>query len=157
MCHLYRLILKNAQDFLVVHSKFASFLLWSTRYATWFSFRNRDNKNIDYIQVGLIYKGNEMQIPLCVWFLEFLNCNLFNTLSSAYELYADPKSDLKRVTRVGSQTQEKMSSAERFKKAFSYKDVKVHFVGAWYVTIIQAVWKHLKEGNSPGTLFRQLE
>ena len=25
------------------------------------------------------------------------------------------------------------SSAERFKLAFSYKDVRVHFVGAWYV------------------------
>ncbi|KJA23446.1 hypothetical protein HYPSUDRAFT_137751 [Hypholoma sublateritium FD-334 SS-4] len=65
-------------------------------------------------KVGLIYKGNEI------------------TLYSAYELYADPKSDSQPATRVGSQTPEKMSSAsERFKQAFSYKNVKVHFVGAW--------------------------
>ena len=27
--------------------------------------------------------------------------------------------------------------AQRFKETFSYDDVRVHFVGAWYVTIIQ--------------------
>lgn len=62
-------------------------------------------------KVGLIYKGNEMQIPF------------------AYELYADPKSDKCTVTGVGSH--EETSMAERFKKAFSHKNVKVHFVGAW--------------------------
>ncbi|KIM35804.1 hypothetical protein M413DRAFT_14372 [Hebeloma cylindrosporum] len=36
----------------------------------------------------------------------------------AYELYSDPKSELDGM-------------AERFKDTFSYKDVKVHFVGAW--------------------------
>lgn len=50
---------------------------------------------------------------------------------SAYELYADSKSDERTATEVGSQ--EPMSMAERFKKAFSHKDVRVHFVGAWYV------------------------
>ncbi|KIM34905.1 hypothetical protein M413DRAFT_32925 [Hebeloma cylindrosporum] len=66
-------------------------------------------------KVGLIYKGNESQIPF------------------AYELYSDPKSHLRKAAQVGSsQKQEKtMTMAERFKNAFSYKDVKVHFVGAW--------------------------
>ncbi|KDR68085.1 hypothetical protein GALMADRAFT_1354883 [Galerina marginata CBS 339.88] len=69
-------------------------------------------------KVGLIYKGNEMQIPF------------------AYELYADPKSDEPTATQVGvplgeSPQTERLSSADRFKKAFSYEDVKVHFVGAW--------------------------
>ncbi|KIM35805.1 hypothetical protein M413DRAFT_32263 [Hebeloma cylindrosporum] len=70
-------------------------------------------------KVGLIYKGNESQIPF------------------AYELYSDPKSHLHKAAQVGlSQGQEKtMTMAERFKKAFSYKDVTVHFVGAWYVGI----------------------
>ncbi|KJA23408.1 hypothetical protein HYPSUDRAFT_39890 [Hypholoma sublateritium FD-334 SS-4] len=62
-------------------------------------------------KVGLIHQGNEMQIPF------------------AYELYADPDSDKLTSTEVG--TEEKMSSADRFKKAFSRKDVIVHFVGAW--------------------------
>ncbi|KJA17515.1 hypothetical protein HYPSUDRAFT_124978, partial [Hypholoma sublateritium FD-334 SS-4] len=62
-------------------------------------------------KVGLIHKGNEMQIPF------------------AYELYEDPESDKAIATQVGSK--EKLSSADRFKKAFSRKDVKVHFVGAW--------------------------
>jgi len=52
---------------------------------------------------------------------------------SAYELYVDPKSDEpEEATQVGSD--EKMSIAERFKGAFSHKDVKVHFVGAWSAT-----------------------
>ena len=54
---------------------------------------------------------------------------------SAYELYSDPESDLpSTVARVGSSGTEKNSSiAQRFKETFSYEDVKVHFVGAWYV------------------------
>ncbi|KAF8901488.1 WD40-repeat-containing domain protein [Gymnopilus junonius] len=66
-------------------------------------------------KVGLIHKGNEAQIPF------------------AYELYADPKSDELEVevTEVGESGGEKMSMAERFKRAFSQKGVKVHFVGAW--------------------------
>jgi hypothetical protein len=56
---------------------------------------------------------------------------------SAYELYADPKSDVPTVTRVGlSRTDGKMSMAQRFKETFSYEDVKVHFVGAWYVMAV---------------------
>ncbi|EDR04371.1 uncharacterized protein LACBIDRAFT_304576 [Laccaria bicolor S238N-H82] len=53
-------------------------------------------------KVGLIHKGNEMQIPF------------------AYEIYVDPKSD-----------EPTLASAKRFKEIFSYKDVRVHFVGAW--------------------------
>ena len=79
---------------------------------------------------------------------------------SAYELYADPKSDLpedeqdeqsifERLKRalglakkmeLQSQTQdqsidtpEPLSMAERFKRTFSRNNVKVHFVGAWCV------------------------
>ncbi|KAJ2924772.1 hypothetical protein H1R20_g12336, partial [Candolleomyces eurysporus] len=64
-------------------------------------------------KVGLIYKGNEMQIPF------------------AYELYVDSASDSEGVepaTSVGSK--QKTSKAERFKRAFS-RNVKIHFVGAW--------------------------
>jgi len=61
---------------------------------------------------------------------------------SAYELYADPKSDLPdKVTRVGSSEKEKNASmAQRFKETFSYEDVKVHFVGAWYVMAIRGAF-----------------
>ncbi|CAA7270820.1 unnamed protein product [Cyclocybe aegerita] len=62
-------------------------------------------------KVGLIYKGNEMQIPI------------------AYELYMDQKTGAAEVTHVGSEV--KMTKAQRFKSAFSHPDVKVHFVGAW--------------------------
>ena len=57
---------------------------------------------------------------------------------SAFELYSDPESHLHTVTQVGSlhtQDKNKTTKAERFKKAFSYKDVTVHFVGAWYVML----------------------
>ncbi|PPQ69955.1 hypothetical protein CVT26_013291 [Gymnopilus dilepis] len=65
-------------------------------------------------KVGLIHKGNELQIPF------------------AYELYADPRSDEKTVREVGESGKVVMTSmAERFKRAFSRGDVKVHFVGAW--------------------------
>ena len=87
-------------------------------------------------QVGLVYKGNEMQIPLCV---SHPICTLFvdslNNLS-AYELYADLKSGGRPVSNVGSHDtvgQELPTMADRFKKAFSNKNVKVHFVGAWCV------------------------
>ncbi|KAJ3500631.1 hypothetical protein NLJ89_g9708 [Agrocybe chaxingu] len=62
-------------------------------------------------KVGLIYKGNEMQIPF------------------AYELYMDQKTSAAEVTQVGSEV--KMTKAQRLKSAFSHSDVKVHFVGAW--------------------------
>ena len=57
---------------------------------------------------------------------------------SAYELYSDPQSHSHKVTQVGpsqNQDEKKLSMAERFKKAFSYKNVTVHFVGAWYVML----------------------
>jgi pyrroloquinoline quinone (PQQ) biosynthesis protein C len=81
---------------------------------------------------------------------------------SAYELYADPKTDvpddenaetsvfqrLKQALgfpRKEAQTQEEplaqpISMAERFKRTFSRSDVKVHFVGAWY--IIHSILEH---------------
>ncbi|KAK7050987.1 hypothetical protein VNI00_005099 [Paramarasmius palmivorus] len=58
-------------------------------------------------KVGLIHEGNEDQIPF------------------AYELYC-ASSD----TSMPKQSQD-MDMAARFKKTFSRKDVKVHFVGAW--------------------------
>ncbi|TFK19343.1 hypothetical protein FA15DRAFT_697596 [Coprinopsis marcescibilis] len=64
-------------------------------------------------KVGLIYKGNEMQIPF------------------AYELYADPNSDLLSSTEVGTGEDTYISKAERFKRAFSDPSVRVHFVGVW--------------------------
>ncbi|KAJ2935249.1 hypothetical protein H1R20_g1846, partial [Candolleomyces eurysporus] len=100
-------------------------------------------------KVGLIHKGNEMQIPF------------------AYELYADSETDRELIAPVGSAKPEAspeqvaaertsmidrlkealrftkkeapveqpgaqaISMAERFKRAFSRKNVKVHFVGAW--------------------------
>ena len=59
---------------------------------------------------------------------------------SAYELYSDPATDLPdKVARVGSsKTAKNVSMAQRFKETFSYEDVKVHFVGAWYV---MAIWR----------------
>jgi uncharacterized protein (DUF2235 family) len=57
-------------------------------------------------------------------------------MSSAYELYAAKSSDDRMVTKVGlsqSDSASQMTSmADRFKSTFSHKDVKVHFVGAWY-------------------------
>ncbi|KAJ2933545.1 hypothetical protein H1R20_g3565, partial [Candolleomyces eurysporus] len=96
---------------------------------------------IQRTQVGLIHKGNEMQIPF------------------AYELYADPTSNEEWADPVGlakpdvstgkptwgerfkealglakkkaSPESGEVSMAERFKQAFSRPDVRVHFVGAW--------------------------
>ena len=63
-----------------------------------------------------------------------MRCSIL--IFSAYELYLDPQSDKPStsVTQVGMpQTKQATTSAERFKRAFSYKNVQVHFVGAWYV------------------------
>jgi len=57
---------------------------------------------------------------------------------SAFALYADPNSGPK-VTQVG-QVGGEMSMADRFKDTFSRKDVKVHFVGAWYVMSSLLLW-----------------
>jgi hypothetical protein len=76
---------------------------------------------------------------------------------SAYELYSDPKSHLHTATRVGSshtQDENKMSMAERFKKAFSYKDVTVHFVGAWYVIHKLPFWTPCTDDEISGIPFR---
>ncbi|KAF9524055.1 hypothetical protein CPB83DRAFT_898202 [Crepidotus variabilis] len=58
-------------------------------------------------KVGLLYKGND----------------------GAYALYCASEQGKSMATQVGSQ--QEISMSERFKKAFSRKDVKVHFVGAW--------------------------
>lgn len=99
-----------------------------------------------------------MQIPLCALNNTFLLVNEL-IIFSAYELYCDPDSDKPSsfVTRIGSpETQRNFSLAERFKllfsskaegappqenttmaerlkSAFAHKNVRVHFVGAWYV------------------------
>ena len=53
-------------------------------------------------------------------------------VSSAYELYADPKSGKRLASDVGdTDGEEDTTMASRFKKAFSNENVKVHFVGAW--------------------------
>jgi len=64
---------------------------------------------------------------------------MFN--SSAYELYADPATaelepedeDDKyvRIKQSRNTAEERISIAGRFKRTFSHKDVKVHFVGVW--------------------------
>ena len=99
-----------------------------------------------------------MQIPLCALNNMFPLVNEL-IIFSAYELYCDPDSDKPSslVTRIGSpetqrtfslverfkllfsnkakdaQPQENTTMAERFKGAFAHKNVRVHFVGAWYV------------------------
>lgn len=99
-----------------------------------------------------------MQIPLCALNNMFPLVNEL-IIFSAYELYCDPDSDKPSslVTPIGSpetqrnfslverfmllfsnkaedaQTQENTTMAERFKGAFAHKNVRVHFVGAWYV------------------------
>ncbi|EDR07594.1 uncharacterized protein LACBIDRAFT_388237 [Laccaria bicolor S238N-H82] len=64
-------------------------------------------------KVGLIYKGNNMQIPF------------------AYQLYADSESGARPVSDVGANPEEKTTMADRFKKAFSHENLTVHFIGAW--------------------------
>ena len=54
-------------------------------------------------------------------------------VSSAYELYTDPRSGERLASDVGDYGEEDTTMASRFKKAFSNENVKVHFVGAWCV------------------------
>jgi hypothetical protein len=51
---------------------------------------------------------------------------------------------------------EEESMAQRFKDTFSYKDVTVHFVGAWYVSAIQDSECLCADDMISGTLFRLL-
>ncbi|KAF4610775.1 hypothetical protein D9613_006466 [Agrocybe pediades] len=85
-------------------------------------------------KVGLLYKGNNTQIPF------------------AYELYADPLSGLDQVNAVGTSDRDgqKMSKAERFKSAFCHKNVKVHFVGAW--DTVSSIGLVRKKKLLPGTI-----
>ena len=62
---------------------------------------------------------------------------------SAFERYADPKNEEltvpKETTAFSRKNNKpspaKMLTAERFKIAYSHRDVRVHFVGAWYVLV----------------------
>ena len=56
------------------------------------------------------------------------------------------------MTHVGSGT--KTSMAQRFKETFSYEDVRVHFVGAWYVMAIQNACKAYADSEMLGIPFR---
>jgi len=69
-----------------------------------------------------------MQIPLYVANTACLILRSSIT-ASAYELY---RARDEEVTEVGWK-KAKVSRAERFKMTFSRKNVRVHFVGAWYV------------------------
>lgn len=92
------------------------------------------------IQVGLIHKGNEDQIPLYALVLPLLLRNHSNAVNSAYELYAsspDSEAPNKRQetlnidasANVGEPTSHE-KKCKRFKKTFA-REVMIHFVGAW--------------------------
>jgi Uncharacterized alpha/beta hydrolase domain (DUF2235) len=75
---------------------------------------------------------------LCVYFsvLRYLAaiCNeITYTFPSAYELYADLKNESKKRTMQFKEDDLEVSAEAFFKKTFSRKDVKVHFLGAWCV------------------------
>ncbi|KAF8517064.1 hypothetical protein BU17DRAFT_50241, partial [Hysterangium stoloniferum] len=76
-------------------------------------------------KVGLIYKGNEEQIPF------------------AYELYADPKSD------GSTPPSQPLNLAKRFKDTFSRKGVRVHFIGVWDTVSSIGI---VRGPNLPGTV-----
>ncbi len=80
-----------------------------------------------------------------------MHCSI---IFSAYELYADLKSDEATVTQVGQvESPGEMSMAKRFKSAFSHKDVKVHFVGAWYMILSLLVWISMLTSRLQGHCF----
>ncbi|KAF9557568.1 WD40 repeat-like protein [Agrocybe pediades] len=85
-------------------------------------------------KVGLLHKGNTAQVPF------------------AYELYADPLSGHDQVNAVGTSDRDgqRTSKAERFKRAFCHKDVKVHFVGAW--DTVSSIGLVRKKKLLPGTI-----
>ncbi|KAF9541951.1 hypothetical protein CPC08DRAFT_700737 [Agrocybe pediades] len=68
---------------------------------------------IEKARVGLLHKGNELQIPF------------------AYELYSDPETDKPEPLGPGGSFRTRVTIAERFKLTFSRQGVKVHFVGVW--------------------------
>ena len=92
---------------------------------------------------------------------------VFDFRYSAYEIYADSesKSDKPHPSRRHTSSDSENSShangpkppstAERFKSAFSRDDVKVHFVGAWYVVRFWATHDYIS--SIIGTLFHQSE
>lgn len=103
-----------------------------------------------------------MQIPLCAPYGVYLY--MLTIIASAYELYVDMSSDEPTVTKVGSSQSDspgettQTSKAARFKNTFSQKDVKVHFVGAWYVKSVLAWMSRPRDSDKmPGIQFRRLE
>lgn len=93
----------------------------------------------DSPQVGLIYKGNEEQIPLYVF---CINSDYMrnSACDGAYELYADPMSD--GTTNL----------AKCFKDTFSRKDARVHFIGVWCVASASVVCLQLAQQTDPPAL-----
>ncbi|KAF7973793.1 hypothetical protein HWV62_14282 [Athelia sp. TMB] len=85
------------------------------------------------LQVGLIHKGNEEQIPLQVILHVLLPVIDFLTCRSAYAVYADPKSGKAPPAAQGGSSgsdDDEKPMATRFKETFS-RNVRVHFVGVW--------------------------
>jgi hypothetical protein len=97
-------------------------------------------------QVGLVYKGNEEQIPLSASFQPQICLGRSLLLvSSAYELYADEKSEEYYLPQQKTWLQwlhlrrgpakptpdKAVNMAEKFKTTFSREHVCVHFVGVW--------------------------
>ena len=66
----------------------------------------------------------------------------------------DSKARQQPASELGRSSQEYVSKAERFKRAFSRKNVKVHFVGAWCVPIPNDPQAQLT--RHPGTQFHRL-
>ena len=130
-------LIEEHQVFPVAHFKFASFRPWSTECKI-------SNLLIIHLSVTLFGTGRSYiqgkrsaNTIVCPKFPLHETFSRFSSRAySAYELYSDSESEERNATQVGFNTEPTMSAAARFKNAFSYKDVKVHFVGAWYVFII---------------------
>lgn len=74
------------------------------------------------MQVGLIHRGNEQQIPLLA-LSPLLCCSCSDDhLNSAYEIYRGSEKNEKARER-----------AENFKETLC-RDIEIHFVGLWYVS-----------------------
>ena len=67
--------------------------------------------------------GNEEQIPLYVY-LSRWNCSSDIVDGSAFELYAELNTGARKST---------VDMAVRFKETFARPNVKVHFLGIWFV------------------------
>lgn len=81
------------------------------------------------IQVGLIQKGNQGQIPLYGLLLIFCFRNDTDRSISAYELYIEQG----KTSNGNKEAHDIQKQCNDFKKSFS-RDIVIHFVGAWYAT-----------------------